>query len=95
MRTRCDIRRSSRCIEQLRHQLDCTACIAEVTQFFNNVSKDRGTTTYLGPAMSGDRADALDDTETLCVGECYFGYEYCTRKVYPTLAFRRLANAKK
>jgi hypothetical protein len=45
--------------------------------------------------MSGDRADTLDDAQTLRIGERYFRYKYCTRKVYPTLALCRLANAKK
>ncbi len=44
--------------------------------------------------MSKDRADALDDAQTLCVGERYFGNEHRTCKVNPTLALCGLANAK-
>jgi hypothetical protein len=66
---RCDIRQSNHCIGRLRRQLGCIACIAAVKHFrISSLSKDVATA-YRRPAMSGDRADALDDAQTLCVGE--------------------------
>jgi hypothetical protein len=31
--------------------------------------RDEGHVTHCGPAMSGNRADTLDDAQTLCIGE--------------------------
>ena len=44
--------------------------------------------------MNGNRTDALDDAQTLCVGERYFGYEHSTGEVHPALALSWLANAQ-
>ncbi len=44
--------------------------------------------------MSGDGADTLDDTQTLCIRERYLGYEHRTREVHPALTLSRLANTQ-
>lgn len=69
-------------------------CVARLSNSYRDNGID-ATATHRGPAMRGNRADTLNNAQTLGVGECYLRYEHCAREVHPTLTLGRLANAQK
>ena len=68
-RRRCGFLPDSRCTGRLRHELGCTEYISGLRSFVSVSHRGTKNSTHCRPAMSGNRTDALDDAQTLCIGE--------------------------